>query len=358
MIACLAGAALADGDLLRVKSLRHIEYNYRSGEVNWLDTPTREDRAFRTVWDASTPTGFGFGGRASQILLDWGDIVPGTDVTQFSFGYVTNVGCCVFGAAPIELDIGFYSGDNGRDSSSRSLLSQFRLTGLPASCIDLNVPPNSVWSAYLIRVVDFDPFTLDGPDLGDANVAAAEPFSDCVDVGGLTDFSYAFHFRRQFVTGGGAEKVAGPILVQPAAEPNLPPCNAPGSEDAFDLYARDPNHPPADPNAFMRPDVDFPYDRTLSFDGYVYAQFYMTLQTGEPNTPCTWRGCDEADIVPSDGDCIVDLRDLAVLLSNFGAQSGATRADGDIEPADGDGDGDVDLADVALMLAAFGTDCN
>ncbi len=52
------------------------------------------------------------------------------------------------------------------------------------------------------------------------------------------------------------------------------------------------------------------------------------------------------------GDHIVDINDLSILLAHFGTPSGATLADGDLE-----GDGDVDLSDLALLLSAFGTSC-
>ena len=58
-------------------------------------------------------------------------------------------------------------------------------------------------------------------------------------------------------------------------------------------------------------------------------------------TPC------EADI---NDDGVVDLTDLAVLLSNF--DIGTTRAEGDIN-----GDGIVDLTDLALLLSAFDAPC-
>lgn len=51
-------------------------------------------------------------------------------------------------------------------------------------------------------------------------------------------------------------------------------------------------------------------------------------------------------------DAEVDLVDLAILLSNFGIQTGATWEDGDL-----DADGDVDLSDLATLLSVFGTDC-
>ncbi len=54
----------------------------------------------------------------------------------------------------------------------------------------------------------------------------------------------------------------------------------------------------------------------------------------------------------TDGDCQVDLSDLAALLGNFGAGPGASRADGDL-----DGDGDVDLTDLGELLASFGSVC-
>ncbi len=51
------------------------------------------------------------------------------------------------------------------------------------------------------------------------------------------------------------------------------------------------------------------------------------------------------------GDDLIDLSDLAVVLGNFGL-TGGTLADGDT-----DGDGDVDLSDLATVLSAFGSAC-
>ncbi|MFQ5805662.1 MAG: hypothetical protein ACE5I3_04345 [Phycisphaerae bacterium] len=62
---------------------------------------------------------------------------------------------------------------------------------------------------------------------------------------------------------------------------------------------------------------------------------------------------DECDCLGDlNGDWMVDLTDLATLLSNYGTTSGASYEDGDI-----DGDGDVDLADLAALLSNYGMTC-
>jgi hypothetical protein len=53
-----------------------------------------------------------------------------------------------------------------------------------------------------------------------------------------------------------------------------------------------------------------------------------------------------------DGDCDIDLADLARLLASYGMTAGACYPDGDL-----DGDGDVDLSDLAGVLAVYGTVC-
>ncbi len=53
-----------------------------------------------------------------------------------------------------------------------------------------------------------------------------------------------------------------------------------------------------------------------------------------------------------DGDCDVDLSDLAILLAHYDQGGGMSYQDGDI-----DGDGDVDLADLAILLANYGQTC-
>jgi len=65
-----------------------------------------------------------------------------------------------------------------------------------------------------------------------------------------------------------------------------------------------------------------------------------------------WPGAAAAEPCIGDlnGDGVVELTDLAILLAGFGCTGGGC-------PGDIDGDGDTDLADLAIMLSAFGTTC-
>jgi hypothetical protein len=79
--------------------------------------------------------------------------------------------------------------------------------------------------------------------------------------------------------------------------------------------------------------------------------------TGQRETPsgaaCPHpeKGCD-SDV---NGDCRVDLADLAALLAAFNSQPGDENWNAD---ADFNGDRRVDLADLALLLSQFNNDCN
>lgn len=97
--------------------------------------------------------------------------------------------------------------------------------------------------------------------------------------------------------------------------------------------------------------------------------------------PCDCPHCESssndcmADVLPNnsdgvwtpavDGDCRVNLFDLAQLLAHYGCTD-CTHEDGDIWPENGDcrwqdgvdGDGYVGLSDLATLLAQYGDDCN
>lgn len=63
---------------------------------------------------------------------------------------------------------------------------------------------------------------------------------------------------------------------------------------------------------------------------------------------------ESTDPLPGDLnlDGVVSLNDVAILLSNYGIEFGATREQGDM-----DGDGDVDLADISAILSQYGATC-
>ncbi len=109
----------------------------------------------------------------------------------------------------------------------------------------------------------------------------------------------------------------------------------------------------------VRGDVAWP---VVSGGGSVLADGSVTV-IGQPVIGVVAGAIDEAEqgVVPCwftacagdvDGDALVDLNDLAILLTNFGAPAGAVRGDGDL-----DGDGDVDISDLAVLLTLFGTAC-
>ena len=92
--------------------------------------------------------------------------------------------------------------------------------------------------------------------------------------------------------------------------------------------------------------------RDLFYADAYFPQLLLATSTGTYLTElcrCPQPGC-EADLT---GDCVVNLSDLAALLSNYGSTGGI--ADGDIAPPH---DGVINLADLAYLLSQYGDDCN
>ncbi len=82
-----------------------------------------------------------------------------------------------------------------------------------------------------------------------------------------------------------------------------------------------------------------------------------SLRLTTPGCPNAQLGCNVADIYPENGDCVIDLHDLGIVLTNYAPTvTGRTRAEGDLFPIDG-GDGVVNLNDLGVVLAAYGLDC-
>jgi hypothetical protein len=319
--AFLAAPLLADSGLLRVSEVRRVDYHFNraTGELRRSAGP-----ALRAAvcWDSTQWSGYFVSFSPREVTLDWGDADNATclsAVTGFQIGYAAKD----LPDDQTEIDILFYASDNGFGEMNRELVAALRLTGLP----DGTSP--GVAMGWIANFTVTPPIDLTSDDL------------DHDDQG---DFSYTYNMHN-----APADGLAGPLL---SADPNT--ALSMGAENAFDLYSQYPDVL-IEPNDFLIPDVNAQYDGTFWFGGGPYAQWHMQLSAGDPNAPgCGHPDCDAADIEPSGGgDCDVDLSDLAVLLAHFGATSGATRDDGDVEGADGD----VDLADLATMLGAYGAHC-
>jgi hypothetical protein len=253
-----------------------------------------------------------------EIWLDWGDVpVDCTLVHSFEIGYATSIPGRVHA-----IDVVFYESDDGFCDSGRSPNTALRLTGLPGQF--------DAYTGWLISVIPATPIDLS---------TAAD-----LDGDGKRDFSYSFHMRTPR---DNISQLTGPLIAggdQPS-QFNCP--HTPGAEDAFDIYAIDPNDPPG-PNDLLLPDINTLCAGTTSFGGAPFAQFYMGLVRQ------TCSACP-GDVEPVGGDGDIDLTDLAILLAHYG-DLGVTCHEGDVEPFPG-GDGDVDLSDLAVLLSTFGGSC-
>jgi hypothetical protein len=323
VIAVAAGPVLAGPQLLPVKATKYATYDFATGRIAPAEGPLRYGES---VWAATQFSGYFFPSyHYSQTVLDWGDITNGQGIGGFTFCYSTDV------MLPDRFDaiIMFFADENGWNSVNRSYLAGFTVTDVPGL-----VECASTWRITCDLDAAGADFTIAGSDL---------------DGDGLADFGYTYWFENVPPTPG---NYTGPLI---AGDPNVPPCTCPGAENAYDAFS--------DPNLQE-------YEATYWFDGSPFAQFYMELfATSSPNHPCPHPGSSGmycyADIEHAGGgcemypcDCIVGLADLQKLLSNYGMTTGATHAEGDLEPAPPCGDGDVDLGDLAELLTQYGDDCN
>ncbi|MCK4872939.1 MAG: DNRLRE domain-containing protein [Phycisphaerales bacterium] len=94
------------------------------------------------------------------------------------------------------------------------------------------------------------------------------------------------------------------------------------------------------------------FQRMLVGECEVVLHVYRSLEGG------TFRLVDTLTIYDQctgdlDGDGQVGLADLAILLANYGTNSGAMYTDGDL-----DRDGDVDSDDLVALLLVYGSDCS
>jgi len=329
-VGLLVAPAFAGSEILPIDGVGYLSYNVQTGKVT---SGTASPRGGAPIWDcggwAYVNYFWGADPFAGEAGLDWGDIAGPVNVGGLGFAEFTNSQAAdgdLYGIVAI------YTEENGWDSAGRVYVVGFLIGNIPGS----THPVNEYWG-YIWGVEPLDPFVLDGSDL---------------DGDGLTDWGYF-----QFYSGRTPGCVHGPAVYGPI-DPNSPPPECPGAENAFDLFA-DPNWNNG-PNNLDPGNIGSAYVGTYSFnDPRVFAQFYFALYAPScPNQGESGRYCC-ADI---DGsfDCIVGLADLSQLLLHYGMTTGATLLDGDVDPYDESdpGDGDVDLADLAELLSQYGDDCN
>jgi hypothetical protein len=89
-------------------------------------------------------------------------------------------------------------------------------------------------------------------------------------------------------------------------------------------------------------------DSYASVSGVFYTPSPDCDADGTPDE-CEWPRPCRGDL---DGDCDIDLSDLAHLLGHYGATSAVAYKDGDLNR-----DGTINLVDLAVLLANYGTDC-
>jgi len=303
---------LAGPEILPISGTGYLTYDEATGKI----TPQTGQRwLWRSLWSATeTPWGL-YPLTPCESVLDWGDIAGPVPIGFFGFTQYTNSQAA---DGDLWVLISIYTEENGWNSTGRVLAAAYYIDNIPGSWR----PPDEYWG-YVWLVAPDESFVLEGSDLdGDA----------------LVDWGYAQWFSTR--TPG---SVNGPAIA------TFDPNQAPGADEWYDLFDMCPPEP-NEPN-----------------DGYVgtYSlgplhQFYFELFAPTcPNQGDSGRYCC-ADI---DGsyDCIVNLADLAQLLSNFGMTTGATLMDGNVDPfcsKPGPWDEDVDLGDLAELLMEYGDDCN
>jgi hypothetical protein len=294
----------------------HLRLDVATGQITPVsDLDTRATG--RPIWSLTDDTVFGIQ-NLNQLNLDCADVDYNVVFQTLSFEYATN------SSDPVSAYVVVYTEEDNFDLDPviRNIQMILDMDTLPG------LYPGHTYTGWTFTAVLTNPVNLNGSDL---------------DGDDLQDFGYGMVFYSL------PQGISGQVA---AGEPNVVYPMAPGADDGWSKYSG----------------VDMLNDANLvtaTYDGYydwtnpIYlGQFYWELYApGCPNAGQAGRYC-EADIYGY--DCLVNLNDLAQLLGNYGLTTGASHADGDVDPYDEffPGDGDVDLGDLAELLGQYGDDCN
>lgn len=286
-------------------------------------------------------------GGANRELIDWADVgTPGEPlvVQRFRFSYCTNA------ATGVSIRLTFYVNENGRDSQDSFAIATFVLPNLPGhtqcgdvSChgveVDLPDPASDQFAlagadvdgdgfvdwGVGIQVVDCGDCTHAGPIIMDGRVATSPGAEAGIDVyaspGKLFGAAYVETRDYPGTLGQIGLRLYGDVGCAGDADGD-------GVCDAFDNC----------------PFTSNPEQHDSDLNG-----------VGDACEPpgCPLSGCDHAGIdADPNGDCIVSLDDLTIVLSHFGYTCNVSAQTGDTNA-----DGRVDLQDLAHVLSRFGNVC-
>lgn len=260
-------------------------------------------------------------------VVDWADLQFDSVVDCVRIAYATSTpdtdadsNSIGDGVVGFDMTINFSDADNGRDSD-RACIYQITIETLPGAVPGL--PPNSV--PFYVLTLDFGTYAPSQVfELGDSDNIdqAGTGFSGGAIYGAPTGADLDGDMRNDFSVGVTFDQsalplasrgLAGIVTATPDEE------NAPGSEDAFDLYDSGPSCSPGE-GTFLG---TFNYGGESCEPGFEipYSQMWLGLYgPGSVFNPCLEDGaCSQADFAPPAG--VLDFSDVIEFLVEFSQNS-------------------------------------
>ena len=385
VFAALSVRADDEALLPAAKTVGHIRVDLVTGERTFLSADDEGARYHEIAWDCTTSTTF-YADARDRERLDWGDISQevGVTISYYQFGYCAQSWTPDPNNGNVAVQFAFYLSENGFNTpappSTASLV--VTMSGLPG-VNDPNAPDLSAgcWT------IDVD---LAAACALDPNYPCALGLNTATDRDGdgRGDFGYSYYISAAGLTRAGNTAAAGPMIRQPT-----PPAGAPGADvNRYDRY--DP------PGKWQLGNAGYRYTVTAGGggDSGMY-QDYLRLygcaigdsdgdgfcdgadncttisnpnqldtdgdgfgdvcdacptQFGNPPNGCAANACpgstslSNCACADSTNDGVVDLNDVAVLISTYGVVRAALPGDC-VMPC-----GSIDLADIAYTLSRYG----